>query len=489
MPVSSGESPNVFISYSHDSQIHMDRVLALANRLRDEGIDCHLDQYETSPNEGWTRWMVNQIESADFVLLVCTDEYNIRFRGKQIIGRGLGAKWEGAIITQEIYEAEANSNKFVPVLFVPEDATHIPIVLRGVTHYVLTSELDYEHLYRRLTNQPSVTRPKLGKLKAMPPRTRKVDFSSANVSNSESTDAARDPSPRRRARGLEHTRQNRLGNGRDGSSVGWAAIVVLLLVFAALLVYAFEFIPDTLPEYKQRVLALACAITAGLFGYFLTGSIGLVVTKAPLRFGSFSVKATGGFGLFALVLIWWLSPLAPVKPESPALTLYRVRATVLDPHGTPVDDAEVRSSLGGEPKKVAGGWEFDIPAVTKPVHGMLTIYAFQRRVFLQGQADLNLGNDPNPAVTVKLVKDESASVHGKVVDAHTTAPLADVWVNVVGHEDWRVKTGPKGEFPELPAHAGDGEPIRLHAEKIGYTPEDQVHYAGSEPALIDLRKK
>jgi hypothetical protein len=44
--------PRVFISYSHDSPEHADRVLALADRLRAEGIDCHLDQYETSPPEG-----------------------------------------------------------------------------------------------------------------------------------------------------------------------------------------------------------------------------------------------------------------------------------------------------------------------------------------------------------------------------------------------------------------------------------------------------
>jgi hypothetical protein len=36
--------PRVFISYSHDSPEHADRVLALADRLRAEGIDCHLDR-------------------------------------------------------------------------------------------------------------------------------------------------------------------------------------------------------------------------------------------------------------------------------------------------------------------------------------------------------------------------------------------------------------------------------------------------------------
>ncbi len=36
--------PTVFISYSHDSQEHADRVLELSDRLRADGIDCILRQ-------------------------------------------------------------------------------------------------------------------------------------------------------------------------------------------------------------------------------------------------------------------------------------------------------------------------------------------------------------------------------------------------------------------------------------------------------------
>ncbi len=43
--------------------------------------------------------MVNQIEDAAFVLVVCTENYERRFRGKEESGKGLGAQWEVAIIT------------------------------------------------------------------------------------------------------------------------------------------------------------------------------------------------------------------------------------------------------------------------------------------------------------------------------------------------------------------------------------------------------
>lgn len=64
------EPPKVFISYSHDSPEHEARVLALANRLRAEGIDAILDQYESSPAEGWELWGQRQIQTASFVLMV-----------------------------------------------------------------------------------------------------------------------------------------------------------------------------------------------------------------------------------------------------------------------------------------------------------------------------------------------------------------------------------------------------------------------------------
>jgi hypothetical protein len=123
------EHPKIFISCSHDSQEHRDHVLTLSDRLRADGIDCHIDQYEVSPPEGGPRWMVNQIEDADFVLVVCTESYERRFRGKEENGKGLGAQWEGPIVTQEIYDAAVRNTNFIPVLFSPHHSAYIPIVL------------------------------------------------------------------------------------------------------------------------------------------------------------------------------------------------------------------------------------------------------------------------------------------------------------------------------------------------------------------------
>ena len=175
-------NPKIFISYSHDSPQHMDRVLELANRLRSDGVDCSIDLYETSPPMGWARWTESQIEKADFVLVICTATYLRRFKGEEASGIGRGAKWEGAVITKELYEAEANNSKFIPILIAETDSAYVPKTLSDVTRYQANTEDDYESLYRRVTEQPRVLKPELGRLRAMPPRKRKQHFPPASES-------------------------------------------------------------------------------------------------------------------------------------------------------------------------------------------------------------------------------------------------------------------------------------------------------------------
>jgi len=163
------ETPRVFISYSHDSANHKLRVLELANRLRAEGIDARIDRYTSFPPEGWPRWMRSQIDEADAVLVVCTEIYRERFDGTDSTTKGAGARWEGLILTQSLYEdLSRNVSRFIPVLFDENPLDAIPISFRPFTHFKLPG--DYEGLYRVLTNQPEVEVPLLGKMRGLPPR-------------------------------------------------------------------------------------------------------------------------------------------------------------------------------------------------------------------------------------------------------------------------------------------------------------------------------
>jgi len=154
----------------------MDRVLALSNRFREEGVDCNIDQYEESPPEGWPKWMDRQIENADFFLVVCTEIYYRRVMGTEEKGKGLGVRWESTLTYQHLYDAGSENIRFIPVLFQPEDVKHIPKPLKGATFYDIDSRQGYEDLYRRITNQPKHLKPKLGKSKTLPHRERKQDF-------------------------------------------------------------------------------------------------------------------------------------------------------------------------------------------------------------------------------------------------------------------------------------------------------------------------
>lgn len=164
--MSAAQSPKVFISYSHDSPEHSDWVLALANQLRQDGIDCEIDQYlPDAPERGWRYWMETEIEQADFVLLVCTEEYQRRFRG-DLVERGHGVAYEGVVISQTLYEHSNRNNKFIPVCPPQSSREQVPTTLRGRNIYALPA--DYDKLYRLLSQQPAVDKPPLGKLRAMP---------------------------------------------------------------------------------------------------------------------------------------------------------------------------------------------------------------------------------------------------------------------------------------------------------------------------------
>ena len=163
--------PVVFISYSHDSDEHQYKVLGLAERLRQDGLDARLDLYVNgTPERGWPRWTLEQIDEADFVLVVCTETYYRRFRGDETPGRGKGANWEGALITHELYDARSRTVKFVPVMLAADQERFIPEPVRGYTYYELTSEERYQALYSFLLGKAGVEPSQLGEIRPVSKR-------------------------------------------------------------------------------------------------------------------------------------------------------------------------------------------------------------------------------------------------------------------------------------------------------------------------------
>ncbi len=165
--------PRVFISYSHDSEQHDLRVLEFSNRLRQDGIDAFLDRYEVAPSQGWSEWSAEQMAAADFVLLICTDTYRARFESNNDFEsnneRAWGVAFEANLVLQEIYNNKGKNVKYIPVIL-GDSLDVIPAILRTYTYYRYPD--GYEEIYRRLTNNPAISVPPLGKLSegALPER-------------------------------------------------------------------------------------------------------------------------------------------------------------------------------------------------------------------------------------------------------------------------------------------------------------------------------
>jgi hypothetical protein len=83
----------------------------------------------------------------------------------------MGAKWEGDLILQELYENESNNTKYIPVLLRSTGKrSYIPAALRPTTWYDLDADDGYIQLYRRLTDQPDVVPADLGPIVRLPPK-------------------------------------------------------------------------------------------------------------------------------------------------------------------------------------------------------------------------------------------------------------------------------------------------------------------------------
>jgi len=151
----------VFISYAHDTEQFADKVLNFANKLRENLIDANIDQYEECPSQGWPRWMENEIDNAEFVLVICTSMYYDRIKLSES-GEGKGVNWELSIIYQHLYNNCCNNLKFIPVMFNECRSDNILKPLQSSTYYYVDIEKDFNKLCNRLKGIKNILKPPLG---------------------------------------------------------------------------------------------------------------------------------------------------------------------------------------------------------------------------------------------------------------------------------------------------------------------------------------
>ncbi len=173
------EHPKVFISYSHQDADYEKKVLDFANRLRSEGIDANIDLYEEAPIEGWPRWMENQINNSDFILIVSSKSYYEKCYSETKKSKGIS--WEVNIVYQHIYDAASQNTKFIPVYFDIDDEQYIIMPLKSFTFYNVGAQDGFDKLYWRLRGVTKTQKPPLGKLRPLPEKEQKTMFFSTPI--------------------------------------------------------------------------------------------------------------------------------------------------------------------------------------------------------------------------------------------------------------------------------------------------------------------
>lgn len=118
-------SPDVFISYSWDSDEHKSWVKELADTLLSEGVAVKIDQYDLLPGERLTTFMEKSITECDKVLIICTPKYK-----EKADDRLAGVGYESNIITADILQKH-NDLKYIPVVRSGDFDSSMPTYMLG----------------------------------------------------------------------------------------------------------------------------------------------------------------------------------------------------------------------------------------------------------------------------------------------------------------------------------------------------------------------
>jgi tetratricopeptide (TPR) repeat protein len=136
----------------------------LGERLYAAGIEARLDQWFVQPGESFTAFMEQEVEAADFVLVVCTPSYARKSNNRQ---GGVG--YEQQIVSGQLMSGTARS-KFIPILrkggYEPGPDCAIPTHFLGIAWIEFRDDVIFEEsledLIRVIFSKPRFAPPPLG---------------------------------------------------------------------------------------------------------------------------------------------------------------------------------------------------------------------------------------------------------------------------------------------------------------------------------------
>lgn len=140
----------VFITYSWDSEEHIEKVVSFTNHLRDEGFDAEMDKLHTQ-NETATdfyKMMHQAMTDYEKVIVVLSKGYKEKaenFKG------GVGNEYN--LILKDI---ETQNNKYILVSFEPISDEITPLNFKGRHIFDLSNKKNLNELYAKLQNVKTI---------------------------------------------------------------------------------------------------------------------------------------------------------------------------------------------------------------------------------------------------------------------------------------------------------------------------------------------
>ena len=151
------DHPKVFISYSWTSEAYKERVLKLAERLVNDGVDVIFDRWDLRPGQDMYAFMEQSIRDAEKVLILCEEGY-----AKKADNRTGGVGTETQIITPDVY-GEYKQEKFIPIIMEIPKAVPSYLKSRYALYVTKDEEIEYRTLCRYIYGLGERKKPSLGK--------------------------------------------------------------------------------------------------------------------------------------------------------------------------------------------------------------------------------------------------------------------------------------------------------------------------------------
>lgn len=159
-------SRRVFISYSHESREHVERVRRLYELLRANGVDARADFTAQELPQDWGLWTEEQVTAADRILVVTSAEYRRQASRAEAEPTGSGVRYEAKFLRDAMVRNQKAAIERFPLVLLPGISDdEVPRLFEGgQTRYrvdPLTGE-GVDRLLRVLTGQPGYVEPDLG---------------------------------------------------------------------------------------------------------------------------------------------------------------------------------------------------------------------------------------------------------------------------------------------------------------------------------------